>query len=208
MRFSALFLVLPLALLAGCPPGGKGASAKVADPSVPASPIPARGELLAYDKLHLGMTGLEVAQLYNAPEGKGQGFRRVVQDFQGVQHHIIKFDDKAGQPSRRLVLALLRDELYEIVDRRDRLTATQAQAWRAELVKQYGKPDSEPVAGAQWSWGPENGLLLTLTQDNASAEVMNANVVLVSQPYEDAAYTYLVDWQKAHPEYKPEDLPF
>jgi hypothetical protein len=199
--------VCALLLLAGCPPGAQNAG-KPADPSVPAARLPARSKLLAYDKLHLGMTGLEIAQLYNAPEGKGQGFQRLVQDFQGVQHHIVKFADKAGQPSRRLVLALLRDELYEIVDRRDHLTAAQAKAWRDSLVKQYGKPDSEPVAGAQWSWGPENGLLLTLTQDNASDEAMSANVVLVSQPYEDAAYSYLADWQKAHPEYKAEELPF
>src|SRR5207244_136597 len=115
-------------------------------------------------------------------------------DFQDVQHHIVKFDDKPGAPRRRLVLALLRDELYEIVDRRDGLTAAQAQAWRDALVKQYGKPASEPMPGAQWSWGEKGGLLLSFTQDNASDKAMSANAVLVFQPYADASYNYLADW--------------
>jgi hypothetical protein len=198
-------LIVLALLCAGCP-GGEGEPAP--DPSVPTAVLPAKGKLLAYDKLTLGMDSLKLAQVYNAPEGKGEGFRRIVQDFGGVHHHIVKFDDKAGQPSRRLVLALLRDELYEVVDRRDGLTAKQAAAWKAALVKRYGKPDSEPVDGAQWSWGPENGVLLTYTQDNAGDKSMGANVVLVFQPYEDAAYSYLEDWQQQHPDYKPEELPF
>jgi hypothetical protein len=193
---------LALLLLAGCPPHSK--TDKPADPVAPppaAAVLPAHGRLLGYDKLHLGMSSFDIAQVYNAPEGQGKGFKRLIQDFGDVQHHIVTFDAAASQPQRKLVLALLRDELYELVERRDGLTAEQAAAWRGEVVKRYGPPAAESIPGAQWSWGPENGVSLTFTQDNASDKYMSANVVIIFKPYADLAYQYLADWQKAHPDF-------
>jgi hypothetical protein len=205
-RLLSILSVAALLLAAGCPPQDKHAPA--ASSATPTAALPAEGPLLDYDKLRLGMDAVGIAQAYNAPDGRGDGFRRVVQDFDGVQHHIVLFDEKTGQPQRRLVLALLRDELYQIVDRRDGLSAKQADAWRAELEAKHGKAATMPVAGAQWSWGEADGVLLTFTQDNASENSMSANVVLVFKPYADAGYSYLEDWQRAHPDYKAEDLPF
>lgn len=199
-------LLLMLALLAGCPP--RESEEAAANPAVPTAPLPAQGRLLEYAGLRLGMTNMDIAQAYNAPDGRGDGFRRVIQDFDGVQHHIVKFDTAATEPPRKLVLALLRDELYQVVDRRDALTAEQAGAWRAELVAAYGEPAAMTIGEAQWIWGPENGVQLTFTQDNATPEAMSAHVMLVYEPYETAAHSYLEAWQRAHPDYQPQELPF
>lgn len=208
-RLAGLLLLSLLQLLCACPPKqDEDPSAVVKGVGVPSDPLPAQGLLLDYEQLKLGLSSVDISQIYNAPEGRGEGFRRLVQDFDGVQHHFVRFDEAESQPKRLLALALLRDELYEIVDRRDGLSADQAKAWKDELVKRYGQPTSMPLEGAQFSWGPENGVLLTFTQDNAHELAMSANVVLVYQPYADAAYEYLERWQQAHPEYRPETLPF
>lgn len=208
---SSLLRLLPLCtllMLAGCPPREDTPPEGQGEASVPGEPLPVRGKLLDYGGLRLGMSSVEIAQVYNAPDGKGDGFQRVIQDFDGVQHHFIKFDTAEGEPLRKLVLALLRDELYMIVDRRDALSPAQAEAWRAELAEQYGAHDLMSIGDAQWRWGPENGVELIFTQDNAGETVLSAHVVLSFQPYADAAYGYLEDWQRAHPDYKAEELPF
>jgi hypothetical protein len=209
----SLRLALPLLLFfllacCGCPPASEERQADQGNPAVPSEPLPAMGKLLDYHQLRLGMNSLDIARLYPAPNGKGEGYVRVIQDFGIVQHHIIKFDDADGEPHRRLVLALLRDELYMLVDRRDILSSEQATAWREELAGAYGEHSAMTIGDAQWRWGPENGVELIFTQDNSNPKAMSANVVLSFQPYNDAAYSYLTEWQAAHPDYKAEELPF
>ena len=196
-RLLPLLVCAALLLLTGCPPHEKSAAKPPAADVPPA--MPAHGKLLAYENLHLGMSSVDISQAYNAPEGQGKGFKRVIEDFNDVQHHIVTFETKDTEPQRKLVLALYQDQLYELVDRRDGLTADQAKAWHTQLEQRYGPPAAEPVRGAQWTWGPEHDVLLTYTQDNASDNYMSANVVIVFKPYEDAAYKYLADWEKAHP---------
>lgn len=190
------FLPLLLLLLAGCPHTDTVTNDEAAalQPSVS---IPADSPLLKYGDLRLGMSNLDVGQAYNAPNGKGEGFTRGVEEYGDVRNQIITFDKAEGQPQRRLVLRLYQDKLAELVDRRDGLTAKQADEWRAELTKRYGKPAKESLPGAQWVWGEKGGIELTFTQDNQSEASMSANVVLVHEPSYDASVRYL-EWREKH----------
>lgn len=197
----SLLLAALLACAAGChKPGQAGAAhARWRDALAPSAAVPADNPLTHYDKLKLGMSEFDLAQAYNAPQGQGAGFTRVLQRYDAVSIHTIKFEERAGEPSRVLLLEFYRDQLCRIVDRRDGVSAKQAAAWLGECRERYGEPASQPVPGAQWSWGEKDGVLLTLTQDNASENAMSANVVLVHQPTLDAAQGYLVQWEQAHP---------
>jgi hypothetical protein len=203
----AWLLLAAITLLAvACPhtPGG-GRSASARNALQPSAPIPLNSPLCKYDTLRLGMSEFELAQAYNAPEGKGQGFTRVLQRFDDVSIHTIKFDAVAGQMARVMLLEFYRDQLCRIVDRRDALSGKQAAAWLEQCKQQYGAPAAEPVPGAQWSWGVKDSVLLTFTQDNASENSMSANVVLVHYPTLDTAQNFLLEWQKAHPQQPPAD---
>jgi hypothetical protein len=196
-------LLLLLACLPGCPTKEEQVNAAGQPDTASFSPsadIPVLDPLAKYGKLRLGMSNLDLAQAYNAPEGKGEGFSRVVQEFGDARNHIIEFDAQDGEPRRRIVIRVYRDRLAKLVERRDGLTAAQADAWRAELVKAHGEPPMQPLHGAQWSWGDKDGVLLTFTQDNASPTDMSANVVLEHRPTYDASVRYLEEWSKAHPE--------
>lgn len=195
-----LALCLPLlTLLGGCPkpdPKAIEPDVKSFEPSVP---VPGDNPLTKYDKLWLGMNSIEVASKYNAPDGKGQGFSRVIEDFGAVQNHIIDFNPEKPEKARRMVLRMYRDQLIMLVDRREGLSAAEASAWLAELKKQYGDSPEEIVPGAQWSWGSKDSVLLTYTQDNASPGDMNANVVLEHHPSYLASRAYAEAYELVHP---------
>jgi len=180
--------------------GGTSSTEEQADTVDPSEPIPAESALLSYGGLKLGMSSAELSQVYNAPEGRGKDFDRIIAPYDAVAQHFITFDAKPGEPQRRLIAAFYRDKLYWIVDRREGLSAAQAKAWYDECVKAYGPPLRESVPGAQWSWEQAGGVKLTFTQDNASETAMNANVVLVHQPTQTAAHDYLAKWEEAHPQ--------
>jgi hypothetical protein len=180
--------------------GGTSSTEEKAGTFEPSEPIPTEGALLSYAGLKLGMSSAELAQVYNAPEGRGKDFDRIIASYDAVAQHFITFDARPGQPQRRLIAAFYRDRLYWIVDRREGLTAAQAKAWYDECAKAYGPPARESVPGAQWTWEQAGGVKLTFTQDNASETAMTANVVLVHQPTQTAAHAYLAEWEAAHPQ--------
>jgi hypothetical protein len=173
--------------LAGCPTQQKQ---PVPSDLQPAAQIPAEDPLLKYENLRLGMSNFEVAQVYNAPEGKGKGFTRVVEEYDDARNHIIEFEAGQGQPRRRIVLRVYQDKLAKMVDRQDGLTEKQAAEWLMRLKQSYGEPRSETLNGAQWVWGDPAGISLTYTQDNSSATNISANVVLVHAPTYDASERY------------------
>jgi hypothetical protein len=185
-------LVLAL-LLVACPAKKETVDTAQFQPSVP---IPEDSALTHYENLHLGMSNLEISQVYNAPDGKGKGFRRGIEDYDDARNHIIEFDQAKGAPKRRIVLRVYQDKLALIVDRRDQLNAKQAADWFASLKKAYGQP-TEQLPGAQWVWGKPGEVNLTYTQDNHSAENMSANVVLRHDPTYDASRRYL-EYQQAN----------
>jgi hypothetical protein len=186
-------LLLPTLLLAGCPAKGD-ASKDAAAELQPSATLPADSPLLKYGDLRLGMSNLDVAQVYNAPDGKGKGFTRGVEEYGDVRNQIITFDPAKGRAERRLVLRLYQDKLAKLVDRRDGLSVKDAEAWRAELTKAYGPPARESLPGAQWVWG-DDALALTFTQDNNSTGLMSANVVLEHTPTYAASVRYL-EWRE------------
>ncbi|MDQ3024300.1 MAG: hypothetical protein M3R04_07975 [bacterium] len=175
-------------LLAGCP-DGKNAAADVAALQ-PSSAIPAEDALLKHESLRLGMSNLEIGQAYNAPEGKGKGFTRGVEEFGDARNHIIDFYEVDGQPQRKIVLRVYQDKLALIVDRRDGLTEKQAKEWFDRLKKAYGPPKSETLSGVQWVWGEKDSISLTFSQDNNSPTDMSANVVLKHAPTYEASERY------------------
>lgn len=200
MRFALLALLC--VLLTGCPAKDQSTTkddSASAGSFNPSEPIPADNPLLHYDKLWLGMDSLAMSQVYNAPQGKGAGFNRVIQQFGDVAHHIINFDPKEGQPLRRIVASFYRDQLYIIVDRREGITKEQRDEWFNSLVEAYGDKYDTILPTSQWSWGDKKGVLLTFTQDNASENYMTANVVLEHKPTREAAHEYLAAWEEAHP---------
>jgi hypothetical protein len=204
LALAGLLLAAITLLATGCPrTADDGHDASARNALQPSTPIPSASPLLKYDALKLGMSEFELAQVYNAPEGKGKGFSRVLQRYSDVSIHTIKFDAAAGQMARVMLLEFYRDQLCRIVDRRDGLTGKQAAAWLDECKQQYGEPSAKPVLGAQWSWGAKDSVLLTFTQDNASENSMSANVVLVHAPTLDAAQNFLVEWEKEHPQQPP-----
>jgi hypothetical protein len=186
--------LLFLLLLAACP-HDDAATGDQAASLQPSAAIPADSPLLKYGDLKLGMSNLDVGQVYNAPEGKGKDFMRGVEDYGDVRNQIIDFEPGKGQPERKLVLRLYQDKLAKLVDRRDKLTSKQAADWLAELTKRYGKPQSQTLPGAQWVWGEKGEITLTYTQDNQSDAGMSANVVLVHEPTYDASVRYL-EWRE------------
>lgn len=205
---AALAAALACLCLASCPKPHE--HSQDPDPAAfkPSAPIPGDNPLTRYDKLWLGMTALDVAQQYNAPEGEGSGFSRVIQDFGAIQNHVIDFnpaDTEHPEKTRRMVLRLYRDVLCVLVDRREGLSAAEAEAWHQELVKQYGEDSVETVAGAQWSWGSELGVLLTFTQDNGPEGDIKANVVLEHKPTLAASKEYALAYEKVHPTKSQED---
>ena len=60
----------------------------------PSAPIPAADPLGSWQNLKLGMTQLELSQIYNAPEGRGEGFMRTIEMFGDVTHHTVLFDER------------------------------------------------------------------------------------------------------------------
>ena len=170
------------------------AATAVSDPSdrlTPALPIPADEPLAEYAGLHLGMNSVELAQAYPAPEGWGEGYTRVIEDYGDVQHHIIAFDIIADEPERRIVASLYRDRLYLIIDRRDGVNAEQLEAWREECFTLYGKDCTETINGAQWTWTGKDGVSLAFTQDNSAPDYMDAHVIVNHEPTQEAAHAYL-----------------
>ncbi len=192
-------------LLCGCPAGEPESSAPAATAGItpapvaadttarltPAQPIPADEPLAQYAGLTLGMSSVELAQVYPAPEGRGEGYSRIIEDYGDVQHHIIAFTVAAGQPERRLVASLYRDQLYLIIDRRDGVNGAQIAAWREECFAAYGKECVETINGAQWSWPGQDGVNLAFTQDNSAPDYMDAHIIVAHQPTQAAAHAYL-----------------
>lgn len=171
----------------------------------PADVIPAEGALLHYDGLKLGMSTLDLSQIYNAPQGRGEGFFRGLQDYDDVQTHVIEFErEDEGMPRRTLTLSFYRDQLYIIVDRIEGISAPQADEWRQRLEDLYGEPVEERLPGTQWIWGSEDNLQLVFTQDNSSESSMTANVVIEHKPTGEAAYNYLAEWEERHPDFLEE----
>jgi hypothetical protein len=194
LRIFPLFLLLLVAN--GCPqeePPAEDESAALQ----PTERIPEQHRLLTYDSLRLGMSNFEVAQVYNAPEGKGDGFTRGVEEYGDVRNQVITFDKKDGWPDRKLVLRLYQDKLAKLVDRRDRLATKQVDEWRAQLIKTYGQPADETLPGAQWTWGEPGELTLIFTQDNQPDGQQSANVVLEHTPTYAASVRYL-EWRVKH----------
>lgn len=191
-----------LLLLCACPARREAAQDHANQQGLdPAAPLPSDSPLLAYDKLHLGMSNLDISQAYNAPNGKGDGFTRVIEDYGDAKNQIIQFAAAKDSPEqRRIVMRVYRDQACMIVDRRDNITPAQADAWFEALKKQYGAEPRMTVAGAQWSWGEKDGILLTFTRDNYSETSLSANVVLVHRPTYEASTNYTAAWLKEHPE--------
>lgn len=190
-----LGLLAGLLLLAGCPQGSKS---EARNPLIPTAEIPKNETLTQYENLRLGMSELELSQIYNAPDGKGKGFTRTFETSGNVTVHTISFELHKDQPRRRLLLEFYRGQLCRVVDRRDGMTGKQADAWLAECRKRYGTPTSELLQDAQWEWRDGKGLILTFTRDNSSAQSMSANTVLVHQPTLDAAQEFLREWEAEH----------
>ena len=200
--------ILMLALVAGCPADGEskgGADSQPPQGLNPAQPIPEDNPYLEYAKLRLGMSAVDIAQVYNAPKGQGDGFTRVIEYHGDVHHHIIDFDAAEDREKRRIIASFYRDELYLIVDDRDWMTLEHRDAWWDELVALYGGDFEAVLRSSQWSWGDKESVLLTFTQDNASEKLMNGNVVLQHTPTWEAAHKFLEYWEAEHPElYKPD----
>jgi hypothetical protein len=181
------WLVLLVLLLSGCPQE-PASQAVPKEPAVPA--IPADDALADYDKLRLGISSLEIARAYPAPDGKGEGYTRVIEDYDSVENHIIQFE-AAGALQRRMILRVYRDQLVKLVDRRDGLTSSAVDAWFAELTSQYGEGYTVVRPGVQWSWGDSAAVLLTFTRDNASEADESANVVIEHRASYEASVEYL-----------------
>jgi hypothetical protein len=184
-------LLLAAATLSSCP-NGEGDDDQpgvVVAEVTPSTPIP-EIDLAQYEGLRLGMSHVQLAQVYPAPDGQGEGYTRGFEDFGDVRVHTIKFETVEGEPTRRIIASLYRDELAKLAERRDGLTDAQATAWHIELNGEYGDGAVETIAGAQWTW-EQDGVRLIYTQDNASPENMSANVVLEHLPTYEAAHRYL-----------------
>ncbi len=209
MRWIYTLFALPVILATvGCPapqedakPAKDVAADTTQDASInPASPIPTDNPYQTYAGLYLGMGTVELSQIYNAPKGLGDGFTRVIEHFGDVQNHIIEFEQAEGEPARKIVASLYRDELFILVDRQDWVTSEQRDAWWDEMLADYGEDYETVLPTSQWSWGDREGVLLTFTQDNATEELMTANVVLKHIPTREAAHNYSVIWHEENPD--------
>ncbi len=205
MRY-LLALIALILLATGCPKqdtehAGDAAADEQFKASIrPSEPIPEDSPLKEYAGLHLGMSGFEISQAYNAPQGKGDGFSRVVEFFGDVHHHRIDFERGEGEPGRVITAYMFRDELYILVDRREGFTKEHRDSWFDECVANYGEGYETILPNSQWSWGSVDSVMLTFTQDNASEDYMNGNVVLEHKPTREAAHNYLADWESRNPE--------
>jgi len=163
----------------------------------PSEEIPGMHPLLNWAELRLGMSNFDISQVYNAPEGYGDGFTRVLEHYGSSTNQIITFEQAEDEPQRTITCALYRDKLFFIVDRREGLTGEQVAAWFTECQELFGTEFQETVAGAQWSWGEKDSILATFTQDNASENYMNANLVIEHRPTKDAWHAYNAAWEEA-----------
>jgi len=218
LLIAALLLALAL-VLAGCDKGGDadeaaGAGASEAGGAAeaefqPARPIPGMHPWLSWANLRLGMSSLELSQVYNAPEGRGEGFTRVQQYFGAAVNQYITFDrpvDEEGNedqnaPLRKLICAFYRDELFRLIDRREGVSAAEAQQFRDECTAKFGEDCLETLGGAQWTWRDEaEDITVTFTQDNASEQHMTAQLEICHMPTWRAWQAYNRDWAAKHPE--------
>lgn len=163
----------------------------------PKQDIPGMHPLLNWAGLRLGMSNFDISQVYNAPEGYGDGFTRVLEHYGSSTNQIISFEHAEGEPQRTITCALYRDKLFLIVDRREGLSGEHVAGWFTECQELFGAEFEETVAGAQWSWGGKDSILATFTQDNASENYMNANLVIEHRPTKDAWHSYNAAWEEA-----------
>ncbi|MBN2081655.1 hypothetical protein JW859_05535 [bacterium] len=209
MRFTRLVAVLLGGLIclmvAACPrdsdtrePAQSAAAAAAFDP---AKPIPAMHPWLSWADLRLGMSNFDLSQVYNAPEGYGNGFTRTQQYFGQAVNQYINFDEVEGEPVRKLICALYRDKLFRLVDRREGVSAEQAAAWLDECKAQFGDEPVETIGGAQWTWRDEaEDITVTFTQDNAGEQCMTAQLEITHMPTFVAWQAYNRDWGEKHAE--------
>ena len=178
---------------AGNPPAAQAASFD------PARPIPPMHDWLSWADLRLGMSNFDLSQVYNAPEGYGDGFTRVQQYFGQAVNQYIDFDEVEGEPVRKLVCALYRDTLFRLVDRREGVNADQAAAWLDECKTRFGDEPLETIGGAQWTWHDEaEDITVTFTQDNAGEQYMTAQLEITHMPTLTAGQAYNRDWGAKH----------
>ena len=207
-RLIALLLTLAaaLALAAGCDESGtnedqsSSPSPALAASFTPESDIPNIHPMLNYAKLRLGMGGIEISQAYNAPDGRGEGFTRVYEQYGSSTNHIIAFADDGSGVKRTMTLAVYRDELFLIVDRREGMDSAGAEAWLAELMEMYEDEPLETIGGAQWIWESPEGIKAAFTRDNASEDYMNCTFVLEHEPTREAWHAYNEEWENRHPQ--------
>ena len=192
-RLTILVLLAAVLTITGCPSSEEGGGADSG--FEPSAPIPAQGPLLSWADLTLGMSSFEISQVYNAPEGRGEDFTRVLKEYGSSMTQLIEFDRAEGEPERAITCALYRDQLFMLVDRREGLSAEQAEELRQQCIALFGEPVDEPVPGAQWSWGGRDGVLATFTQDNASELYMSANLVIEHVPTRTAWHAYNAAWE-------------
>jgi len=181
---------------------GSGATggSSTASRFTPTSEIPNIDPMLNWAKLRLGMGGVDISQVYNAPEGVGEGFTRVQQHFGSSINHIIAFVPEETGVKRAMTLALYRDKLFMIIDRREGMSAEQADEWYAEVAEMYEGEPLENIGGAQYIWGDEDNIMATFTRDNASDKYMTCTFVLEHIPTRDAWHGYNEQWEKDHPQ--------
>jgi hypothetical protein len=197
-RPASILLALAAALLAGgCPdetPPGEVSSADYP----PTAEIPEGNKYADYAQLSLGMDSVGISQAYNAPDGQGEGFTRVIQDFGENHNHLINFDRGEGEPERRMVVRVYRDEIVRIIDRRDEMSNAQADAWLAELKRTYGEDCEEVIPLVQWSWGSAEGVMLTFSRDREDDGNESAFVEVIHKPGYEASLAYARAWDALH----------
>jgi len=173
----------------------------------PARPIPNMHPWLSWARLRLGMSSFDLSQAYNAPEGRGDGFIRVSQNFGAAVNHFITFDrpvNEAGEkdedaPLRKLVCAFYRDELFRLIDRREGIDAAAVEVFFNECAEKFGDGYLETLGGAQWTWrDEEEDITVTFTQDNASEKLMTAQLEITHMPSWRAWQAYNRDWAAKH----------
>lgn len=226
LRLAARSLIAALALAlvaAGCRKGDESSGSATASASEaggavgadfqPARPIPSMHPWLSWAKLRLGMSSLELSQVYNAPEGRGDGFTRVQQYFGAAVNQYITFDRPAGEdgkadenaPLRKLICAFYRDQLFRLIDRREGISADEARQFHDECTDKFGVDCAETIGGAQWIWRDDaEDITVTFTQDNASEQHMTAQLEICHMPTWRAWQAYNRDWAEKHPA-KPEE---
>jgi hypothetical protein len=216
VRAFPLVLLLWALTAAGCDKaaqdGGEGgaqqAGSAVGAEFQPARPIPNMHPWLSWAGLRLGMTSFELSQVYNAPEGRGDGFIRVSQNFGAAVNQFITFErprNEEGEedvtaPLFKLICAFYRDELFRLIDRREAINAAEAAEFFNECAEKFGDGYVETLGGAQWTWRDEDeDITVTFTQDNASELMMTAQLEITHMPTWRAWQAYNRDWAAKHP---------